>query len=131
MGRAHPKPYTHTHTHPKPQTYIPRSLSPTPIRSTLPTKAHFRGPVETLTPSPPLITLPQASLAALRAQCPDRDLVETLTLSLPLLQASLAALRAQCPDRDLVETFTMLATRPMQLALYFCTGQMEDVIGWR
>ena len=52
--------------------------------------------------------------------------------SLHLLpKASLAALRASEPDREIVETFTMLATCPMQLALYFCTGQIPDIVGWR
>ena len=46
-------------------------------------------------------------------------------------QSSLAAMRATCQDKDLIETFTMMATRPMQLALYFCTGQIPDAEGWR
>ncbi len=33
--------------------------------------------------------------------------------------------------RRMVELLTMLATRPMQLAEYFCTGLMDDEHMWR
>ena len=47
------------------------------------------------------------------------------------LQSSLAALRATHPDPHIVETITMMATRPMQLAAYFCTGDVAEREGWR
>jgi len=47
------------------------------------------------------------------------------------LHASLAALRAACDDSGLVDVVTLLATKPMQLAEYFCTGLVPDEEGWR
>jgi DIS3-like exonuclease 2 len=52
------------------------------------------------------------------------------TSSAAALQASLAALRARAAagdyDRETLEAVTMLATRPMQLATYFCTGDHPE-----
>lgn len=46
------------------------------------------------------------------------------------LQVSLAALRANHPDPDIVEIVTLLATKPMMLAKYFCTGEVDNPHEW-
>lgn len=46
-------------------------------------------------------------------------------------QASLQSLRDSCPDKALVEVITMMATKPQQLAQYFCTGAQPDPGTWR
>ncbi|BDA45360.1 DIS3-like exonuclease 2 [Coccomyxa sp. Obi] len=45
------------------------------------------------------------------------------------LQASLAALRDH-PDPRMLDIVQLLATKPMQLARYFCTGEIEDPSAW-
>eukprot|EP00775_Hariotina_reticulata_P008717 gene8717-8898_t len=47
------------------------------------------------------------------------------------LQASLAALKQACPDKATAEVVMLLATKPMQLAQYFCTGEAPDPKAWR
>lgn len=88
-------------------------------------------------------TFPQ--LAVLRRHPPPRDakmksLEELADLagykleagSAAALQRSLDELRATCYDRATVEVIIMLCTKPMQLAEYFCTGEMEEESGgWR
>lgn len=47
------------------------------------------------------------------------------------LMASLEAVRAGPADPAVKEAITLLATKPMQLALYFCTGDFNDEDIWR
>eukprot|EP00200_Dunaliella_tertiolecta_P013933 CAMPEP_0202393696 /NCGR_PEP_ID=MMETSP1127-20130417/93044_1 /ASSEMBLY_ACC=CAM_ASM_000462 /TAXON_ID=3047 /ORGANISM="Dunaliella tertiolecta, Strain CCMP1320" /LENGTH=1176 /DNA_ID=CAMNT_0048996285 /DNA_START=55 /DNA_END=3585 /DNA_ORIENTATION=+ len=47
------------------------------------------------------------------------------------LQASLNILRETCNDQGVIDAITMMATRPMQLAKYFCTGDFPDPDDWR
>ena len=34
-------------------------------------------------------------------------------------------------DQGIVDVITMMATKPMQLAKYFCTGELTDPEEWR
>ncbi|GAX84362.1 hypothetical protein CEUSTIGMA_g11784.t1 [Chlamydomonas eustigma] len=68
-------------------------------------------------------------MAELLSVAQDNDIPVDAT-SAAALQTSLAQLRSSDMDSDLIEVFTMLATRPMQLATYFCTGQIPDPSGW-
>ncbi|KAF6257028.1 exoribonuclease [Scenedesmus sp. NREL 46B-D3] len=47
------------------------------------------------------------------------------------LQASLNAVRAACQDDAAREVIMLLATKPMQLAQYFCTGDAPEPSSWR
>ncbi|KAK9829114.1 hypothetical protein WJX72_003965 [[Myrmecia] bisecta] len=47
------------------------------------------------------------------------------------LQASLTALRQAALDSTMLDVVQLLATKPMQVALYFCTGELEDEHEWR
>ncbi|WIA18422.1 hypothetical protein OEZ85_009882 [Tetradesmus obliquus] len=47
------------------------------------------------------------------------------------LQASLNAIRAACQDDAAREVIMLLATKPMQLAQYFCTGEALLPSAWR
>ncbi|GAB4816026.1 hypothetical protein N2152v2_003072 [Parachlorella kessleri] len=47
------------------------------------------------------------------------------------LQESLAALRSAAGDDAVIDIITLLATKPMQVARYFCTGETPDEAYWR
>ncbi|KAF5827102.1 hypothetical protein DUNSADRAFT_1322 [Dunaliella salina] len=47
------------------------------------------------------------------------------------LSASLNNLRETCSDQGVIDAITMMATKPMQLAKYFCTGDFPDPEDWR
>lgn len=53
------------------------------------------------------------------------------TSSAGALQASLKALREAAGDDAVVDILTLLATKPMQVARYFCTGEATDESCWR
>jgi hypothetical protein len=47
------------------------------------------------------------------------------------LHESLCALRKMIEDQGLVDIVQFLVTKPMQVASYFCTGEVEEVASWR